>query len=214
LGDDWREDPNGICNMVDVEASLIHTASDIIFRLEENMVRHQLSEVELPRWLSFAEEIIRHSQDLHVLEPRRIWETQFMFRSKKPDEGIFSPLVRIICNYTLYHGLNCCMKTIRIWLYVLKKTGVDLCEYGDRENKLLQGNQQQIKRDFIWRLKLRYSGRYIDGTWRLLGFKVGPEPEDWDIWWDEPTDKFAGDFWTLVDDPPLFIPGEWVETGS
>lgn len=45
----------------------------------------------------------------------------------------------------------------------------------------------------------------------LIGFKYGPEPEDWDIYWDEPTDMFAGEFWELIENPPPQIPGAWEE---
>jgi hypothetical protein len=78
LGPEWYDDRQEVCNIVDTTASLIHTASDIIFRLEECMVRNRLSEDEFPRWLSFAIEVIRTCQDLHVLERRKSWETQFM----------------------------------------------------------------------------------------------------------------------------------------
>ncbi|RYP07837.1 hypothetical protein DL765_008990 [Monosporascus sp. GIB2] len=40
-------------------------------------------------------------------------------------------------------------------------------------------------------------------------YKYGPEPEDWDVYWSEPTDEFAGDFWELVENPPLQVPGAW-----
>lgn len=211
LGPEWYDDRRNICNIVDTEASLIHTASDIMFRLEECMFRNRLSEDEFPRWLSFAMEVIQNCQDLHVLERRQSWETQFMCHIHD-ESRTFTPLVRIICNYTNIHGPSSCMKAIRTWIRMLKQTGVDLCEYGQRENQLLHEHHLQTMRDFEWYLKFEYSGRRPDGIWRLLGFKFGPDVEDWDIWWNEPTDDFTGDFWALVEDPPIHVPGEWIET--
>jgi hypothetical protein len=95
---------------------------------------------------------------------------------------------------------------------MLKQIGVNLCEYGQRENQLLHDHHLQTMRYFVWHIKLYYSERRPNGIWRLLGFKFGPDVEDWDIWWNEPTDEFAGDFWALVEDPPVHVPGEWIET--
>ena len=46
---------------------------------------------------------------------------------------------------------------------------------------------------------------------RLETFKFGPLPDDWVFYWDWGTEAFAGEFWTMVEDPQLIIPGSWVD---
>lgn len=46
---------------------------------------------------------------------------------------------------------------------------------------------------------------------RLASFKYGPRPEDWHLIWGVDSDEFAGEFWDLIENPPLRIPGGWVD---
>ncbi|KAK6948976.1 hypothetical protein Daesc_009048 [Daldinia eschscholtzii] len=93
------------------------------------------------------------------------------------------------------------------WLKALALAGVDLEAYGRREYAILLD-------DYSLRYIVAYSHSY-SGILRLkiylIRFKFGPKPEDWEFYFNEPTDEFAGDFWKLVEDPPLRIPGAWVE---
>lgn len=208
LDPDWRMDPYAVSNLPDAEASLIHTAAEVTFRIVEQMCRNLVEETKARRWLTFAKDVIQKSQDLHVLEPKFPWETQFLMS----DESCkFTPLVRIICHYTALHIPASCMKAVRTWLGMLKEAGIDLYQYGQKENQLLHEHHRQVKRSFIWDHRWKYSGACPHEMWYLLGFKIGPNAEDWDIWWAEPTDQFAGAFWALVEEPPLHIPGQWVE---
>ncbi|KXX73485.1 hypothetical protein MMYC01_209131 [Madurella mycetomatis] len=52
-----------------------------------------------------------------------------------------------------------------------------------------------------------------EGGWRWQGFTYGPRPEDWDlIWeWDPRVEEFVGDFWSWIENPPLRVPGAWVD---
>ncbi|KAI0839207.1 hypothetical protein F5Y06DRAFT_286714 [Hypoxylon sp. FL0890] len=79
---------------------------------------------------------------------------------------------------------------LRIWLAALKHADIDLDAYGRREHEII-----------------------VNRTFRhcFFGIKFGPEPEDWEVYWEDPVDAFAGDFWKLIDDPPLQVPGSWVE---
>lgn len=103
---------------------------------------------------------------------------------------------------------RCSTETVRImfhqYLTVLSRCGVDLGEYGRVVESRFTDNgisEAQI-------LCKRRGGFPIVETWRV---RTGPELEDWKIWFAEPTDKFAGEFWQLVDPAPLYIPGGWVE---
>lgn len=101
------------------------------------------------------------------------------------------------------------MSTVRIYLHNLKEAGVDLVSYGRKEKKL--------HRQLTWKPFVCY------GLWDaidsptiehdLVGFTYGPSPDDWTVWLSEPTDVFAGDFWTMIESPwePERMPGAWIE---
>lgn len=108
-------------------------------------------------------------------------------------------------------------KYIRHLLHDLHAGGVDLVEYGKLQNSVF------CKRLFsmpwpptILCLVLPPSeqGGSEQGGFRFRGFTYGPRPEDWDIiWeWDSPVEEFVRDFWEWAENPPLEIPGAWVDT--
>ncbi|RYP11636.1 hypothetical protein DL767_011113 [Monosporascus sp. MG133] len=109
--------------------------------------------------------------------------------------------------YLLDKGLDLWAKDHR---GILKAAGINVTEYGRREMELLRDTA--LTRDFVF--SRRYPQKVPGPVWRgfsirLMGYKYGPEPEDWDVYWSEPTDEFAGDFWELVENPPLQVPGAW-----
>lgn len=118
------------------------------------------------------------------------------------------------------------------WLRLLRQSGVDLVAYGQKENQLLRNGRdrdgRRIDRSCRGRCRPRKAVTWVEllkddrvrpaHIWnyrsRLLGFKIGPEVDDWDMWMTEPTDRFAGDFWNLVENSSALechIPGAWVD---
>jgi hypothetical protein len=114
------------------------------------------------------------------------------------------------------------------WLRVVKSAGVDLRLYGNKENQLLRGSSRHwdngridgaaegMRQDFqAWYYTKQslpwYGERPARYTIRLIGVKIGLEVEGWDIITGERTDEFAGDFWELMESPPLRVPGSWVD---
>ncbi|KAK7955656.1 uncharacterized protein PG986_004878 [Apiospora aurea] len=99
------------------------------------------------------------------------------------------------------------------WIAMLIEAGVDVEEYGRREWDILKDTNPKSYISFTagprWRkdheLPFKANELY------LYGFKYGPNVEDWDILCNEPTDRFAGEFWDLVEDRPLDIPGAWYD---
>ncbi|KAK6209418.1 hypothetical protein LQW54_006271 [Pestalotiopsis sp. IQ-011] len=93
---------------------------------------------------------------------------------------------------------------IKAWLRVLKNAGVDLLKYGyGRHHSLYRvsgGDDIEICWDNYQRLDLE-----------LIGFQYGPDVDDWALWWLEPTDVFAGDFWDMAEPSDQRVPGAWVD---
>ncbi|KAI1095082.1 hypothetical protein F5B19DRAFT_443289 [Rostrohypoxylon terebratum] len=106
-------------------------------------------------------------------------------------------------------------KNLQKWLHILKRIGVDLVEYGYEELRILRLSGFGICKT----VKVHYSKTRIQipdnpyvRYYGLVSLRIGPNVEDWGMIWGEPTDEFAGDFWNIVEDPVLRIPGSWYET--
>ena len=105
---------------------------------------------------------------------------------------------------------------LREWILALKKAGVDLVKYGRLQNKIIRQYPLDDKSSARCFFPTVFPSRAEKQNIQcrrlpvyLIAYKLGPEPSDWDIYWSEPTDVFAGDFWNLIEDPPLQIPGAW-----
>ncbi|KAJ5798310.1 uncharacterized protein N7503_007606 [Penicillium pulvis] len=95
-----------------------------------------------------------------------------------------------------------CNEALRALLRDLQGAGVNLKDFGEREELILQDQGGYI--DF------RTFGRSWCFVIRLIGFSYGPTPEDWCLWVSEPSDEFVGDFWAMVD-RRMEMPGGWSE---
>ena len=94
---------------------------------------------------------------------------------------------------------------VRLFLESASEAGIDLEEYGRRESELLVPYVSY------------YRGRKISPQPQvnryLVSIKDGPRPEDWDFTWDLLVEEFAGEFWEMLENQPLHIPGAWVDDG-
>lgn len=115
-----------------------------------------------------------------------------------------------------------CEKAILAWLDDLYVSGIDLQVYGKNE-----------KDHFLHQEVFRWEGYPLNGMTysyrgmicksdsghiynvRLINFHYGRFPTDWKFWWSEPSDQFAGEFWSLVEsrnqDSVMSVPGAWVD---
>lgn len=105
------------------------------------------------------------------------------------------------------------------WLAVFVEGGHELEEYGKAEAAAFEAfHGQHCHETDCWTcLGWPPQPWYIDGPpgggYRWKGFKYGPRPEGWDLVleWDPPVEEFVGDFWAWIENPPLSIPGAWVD---
>jgi hypothetical protein len=100
---------------------------------------------------------------------------------------------------------------IRAWLEDLRKAGHDLEAYGKAEVGVSR-DQGLSDSSLDWPPQPRATGS-SEGPYRWKGFKYGPRPGDWDLIWesDPAVEEFASDFWDLVENPPLAVPGAWID---
>jgi hypothetical protein len=94
-----------------------------------------------------------------------------------------------------------------MWLRDVKDGGIDLREYGQIEEELINSGKADKDIDFSW-----YDLRYEEDNWssiHLVALEYGPAIEDWKLWWSQPTDKLVGDFWQSVEPQAAVMPGSW-----
>jgi len=107
---------------------------------------------------------------------------------------------------------------LRDWVEDLQAGGNDIEAYGRAEQ--LVALQRLFPRDYSKSLSQGASlGQKIPGPLRsrseylLKNITFGPSPQDWTVnWeWDPDVGRFVGEFWAWVEDPPLVMPGAWVD---
>lgn len=115
---------------------------------------------------------------------------------------------------------------MRLWLEDLQCAGTDLAKYAQRELELFKANT--CLRAFRWDWldfgirddpeKTGFNMEFMSDVTRapqygpvLHSFTFGPNPGDWSLKWESDAEEFAGEFWEQVENPPLHIPGTWVE---
>ena len=116
--------------------------------------------------------------------------------------------------------------TLNYWLAMLQKAGVDLTAYGEREVEVLRQDHSDLKGSFdanairrsrqVPRPLLREYRRPRNGDYywipiRIIGMEYGSQLCDWKLLWAPEYETFGSDFWKLVDEIELDIPGSWVE---
>ncbi|KAK1984466.1 hypothetical protein LZ30DRAFT_586093 [Colletotrichum cereale] len=126
-----------------------------------------------------------------------------------PDVRIFGGLVEwqycFLLVSTRYVKPRAAQKAFLIWLEDVQASGIDLVEYGRQELEIyLTHGSLQGRRWFG-------NNHHATPGWKLASFTYGPEPRDWKFTWDLDAWEYAGDFWEQVENPPLNIPGAWVD---
>ncbi|KAL3292678.1 Ankyrin repeat-containing domain protein [Colletotrichum asianum] len=99
-------------------------------------------------------------------------------------------------------------RAMQFWLEDVQSAGIDLEEYGKRELAIY------LKSSCTLRHRRGFGMAGPTSTlhnMRLVSFEYGPRPEDWYLVWDPDAYEFAGEFWNLIENPPLRIPGGWVD---
>ncbi|KAI0891720.1 hypothetical protein F4806DRAFT_500705 [Annulohypoxylon nitens] len=219
LNPDLTEDLNSLCNYKGTGPRLIHIIALYISKLDLRLGRSSSwQQGETERWTDFARNVIRRS-DLHNISNT----------SRNGQKERLTPLMYMILIPTRYVMIGSRSKmerslltALRKWLSILKTMGIDLVQYGREEMRILHSNRLQPRKIRVFhsaRNGLSLSENQLGdanvwmGCYRLNNLQFGPNVDDWSILWSEPTDKFAGDFWNMIEDPMPYIniPGAWHE---
>lgn len=105
---------------------------------------------------------------------------------------------------------------LAVWLRILKDAGINLMSYGRREAALF-AKSPEVK-GIRWKAMYEDTSEecvrvapYSSPGPKIRSIRYGPEVSDWSLEWDLDAEEFAGEFWELVENPPLRIPGAWVD---
>ncbi|KAK1500445.1 hypothetical protein CABS01_10169 [Colletotrichum abscissum] len=96
---------------------------------------------------------------------------------------------------------------LRRWLEDVQISGHDLEEYGRREMEYFK-REARLQEE---RLRTWDNNTIYEPGLRLVSFTYGPEPGDWNLVWSLEAEEYAGEFWDLIENPPLRVPGAWVD---
>lgn len=177
-------------------------------------------------WRTLTRDVLRHLADIRDLSQHR--DEQRVWKSCSP---LLTPLLMLIevgikeqpAPLGLHRAirstrsaaiLSRCEKSIFAWLSDLYEGGIDLMLYGTNEKEHFRD-----PKCLPTGLAILYSRppRFSDTVYRvrLINFQYGRLPTDWKFWWTEPSDRFAGDFWRLVESASrraaMSVPGAWVD---
>lgn len=209
LGSEWSTDPKTVCDEIwaNYGFSLLHHIAHPFARLRSR------DESEATRLHEFAKKAML-TNDLHPLElgSSRYGVCEMV-------ETDITPLTRLILLSLDWEFMDSSGKVqdanafLQKWIEDLIAVGIDIEEYGREEYDILR-NTDSMSSLFV------EAGKYalpdVDCPFRgyeihLYGFTYGPSVEDWTILYSEPTDEFAGEFWDLVEERPLDMPGAWFD---
>ncbi|KAI1410444.1 hypothetical protein F5Y13DRAFT_202241 [Hypoxylon sp. FL1857] len=97
-------------------------------------------------------------------------------------------------------------RALKAWVSLLKDCGIDLKEYGKREQSLLLGNRVLL--EHLWIPQSRYYEWGSCEVGRIRNIRYGADPEDWEIEWG--VIRTQRDDSKLGQTEPCFsMPGDW-----
>lgn len=99
--------------------------------------------------------------------------------------------------------------SLRYWLQDLQDSGVDLENFGKKQQILFKALGGPIKLGCPANSAATHSSyQKVSAYVRVIGFSHGPSPENWALWVTENSDSFAGEFWHMIE-RRIEMPGGW-----
>lgn len=91
------------------------------------------------------------------------------------------------------------------WLRLLRSAGIDLQQYGETEARAFREH---------WAQNQAILGGHCYSHVRIIGFQYGATSSDWTLWVSHFGDAYAGEFWNMLEYPPILAPGGWIDDDS
>lgn len=134
-------------------------------------------------------------------------------RFQDTDEILLTPFISLFRELQ-WHGWSgsvprLAQRVAMMWLEDLMASGVDLVEYGRKEKDIW--HQYSISKDLPFSSRQNSGSVYDIRHMHVINVSFGAAPSDWHMWWSEPIDFLAGEFWAMIESPKELMPGSWIE---
>ncbi|KAI1461783.1 hypothetical protein F4805DRAFT_413339 [Annulohypoxylon moriforme] len=230
LSPDSNEDLKEACNS-DANPRPIHVIALATSQFDISLKKFDnWRGTEIEGWINYARNVIQRS-DLHDLSCTLYHPTTSGNMPGDPSSRL-TPLLCILLwplgghfrfPYRKSQVEHSGQTRLQNWLSLLKVIGIDLIKYGREELRILRASDPKSRTIMMYHYTHTYHITemglvlYADlweGHYTLISFRFGPNVDDWNIFWSEPTDEFAGEFWDMVENPIPRIPGSWYEADA
>ncbi|KAK0511508.1 hypothetical protein JMJ35_006081 [Cladonia borealis] len=146
--------------------TVLHAVALVLGEFAQYMLKHPLAqnklyEEDLAGWRLILREVISEGADLHSTDSA----------SHTPFTSLLSGISDSTSGDALYPRVD----TLNAWLNDLRDCGVDLYEYGRREEGLYRDSSASGDIERNWAPFLR------PGIWKLVSFTYGGSPSDWHL---------------------------------
>lgn len=105
-----------------------------------------------------------------------------------------------------------------IWVTTLYRNKVDLINHGRQSQMTYSVRRRFVLPGWTFRMvqdlsepRKRHQKRERYYRAEYVGITYGSLPEHWKIWWAVEYECYAGDFWRMLEDSTIQIPGSWVD---
>lgn len=146
---------------------------------------------------------------LHYVQPSNSWVHDFAESSAF--SAIFTSMARCFASMTIVNTgqLHGALQTaLSIWITALSSCSTDLLAYGREERRLYEQGLTEFQQRWA---QLTNEN---DCRFSLIGITYGPLPEHWSFWWSCEYEDYAGEFWEMIENQRIKLPGSWVEESA
>jgi hypothetical protein len=125
-----------------------------------------------------------------------------------------------VSSYSLTHNLGLRnpsgdpIMPLKLWLKQLKKSGVDLEEYGKKEKRIFQDAEDRVREARVYTPVNPLFTQFPHKKLRLISFTYGSDPDDWKFWVEPVMENYLLHFWEMIDHPERAMSGAWEEEYS
>ncbi|KAK1455547.1 hypothetical protein CMEL01_04307 [Colletotrichum melonis] len=108
--------------------------------------------------------------------------------------------------------------TLQVWVKMLHGNKVNLLQHGRQSRTTYTVPRRHVLPGWSFRLlqnpsepRKRNKKRNREYRIEYIGISYGPLPEHWRVWWTVDFECYAGEFWRMLEDSGIKVPGSWVD---
>ncbi|KXH37043.1 hypothetical protein CSIM01_00105 [Colletotrichum simmondsii] len=108
--------------------------------------------------------------------------------------------------------------TLQVWVKMLHGNKVNLLQHGRQSRTTYTVPRRHMLPGWSFRLlqdpsepRKRNKKHYREYRIEYIDITYGPLPEHWKVWWAVDFECYTGEFWGMLEDSEIKIPGSWVD---